>query len=481
MIRDEAFDVVVLGGGPAGLAAAAASAKAGASTLLLERDEALGGVLRQCVHDGFGLLKFREQLAGPEYAYRAAAEFAASGAAARTGAFVLEIRRDARGGFELAASSKTEGVRRASARALVLATGCRERSDRQVFIHGDRPAGIFTAGLAQYLVNVKGLLPGRRAVILGSGDIGLIMARRLTLEGVDVEGVYEIKAEPSGLARNVRQCLEDFGIPLHLSRTVTAVRGKGRVESVEVAEVDSQGRPVPGTERNVECDCLVLSVGLIPENELAESLGCELDARTRGPRVDQGWATEIEGVYACGNAVAVMDLADYVSESGEAAGRSAADFALASRTAPRKVATPEGGAAQAGARITVKVPDAAPGGPPSPGGPGGALSGRVPIKAGPGFLALVPQEFDPRAARRFPLWFRANATMGRARLVVRAGTETVLERRFESLRPPEMERVMLDGVRVLEALARAGEGASIAAELIREDRDDREDRGEDRP
>ncbi len=445
MVSRKDYDVLVVGGGPAGLSAALSAAENGARTGIIEREDRLGGILKQCVHDGFGLVRFGEQLAGPEYARRFAdrvVEATSKGTVLAThlGAFVHAARRETCGDggvrYVLECVSRDEGVFVAAARSLVLATGCRERTDRQVFIHGERPAGVFTAGLAQHLVNIEGLLPGHRAVILGSGDIGLIMARRLFLEGVEVEGVYEIKSEPSGLSRNVRQCLEDFGIPLNLSTTVTAVHGDRRVQGVTVASVDRRGTPIPGSERYVECDTLVLSVGLIPENELAVSLGLALDPATRGPRVDQeGRMAEAEradeGIFVCGNALHVNDLVDYVSESGEQAGRAAALFAAARR---------EG----------VPIPERE----------------LIPVKAGSGFLYAVPQFIDRARGGKAVLYFRVNATRAEGGVVrVASGGATVLKKRYAVLRPPEMERLEIDVAAVPEGatqisleLADKGEG-----------------------
>ena len=432
-------DVAVLGGGPAGLAAARAAAEAGARVALVEREDRLGGILKQCVHDGFGLARFGERLTGPEYASREAASALAAGVEARTGSYVVEAARAGPGAGFVLRCLRRGGAYELAVRSLVLATGCRERTDRQVLIQGDRPAGILTAGLAQYMVNVQGLRPGRRAVILGSGDIGLIMARRLVLEGTEVEGVYEIKGEPSGLSRNVRQCLEDFGIPLHLSMTVTEVHGRDRVEGVTVAAADQRGAPIRGTERRVDCDTLVLSVGLIPENEVAASLGLELDALTRGPRVDQSGACLGEGLFCCGNALHVNDLADYVSESGEAAGRAAA------RQAARRAA----------------------GGSPE--------RELLPLKAGTGALYAVPQFLDLSAGGRATIYFRSNATLREGgRLVLKAfpagagpasGGPPVelLAKSYRALRPPEMERVELE-------LAKVPAGAaSLCLEIARKE------------
>jgi NADPH-dependent 2,4-dienoyl-CoA reductase/sulfur reductase-like enzyme len=417
MIPRADYDVIVLGGGPAGLAAAIGASAKGARVGLIEREERLGGILKQCVHDGFGLKRFGEGLTGPEYARRYIDLCAATSTKVHLETFVHRVRREGGKGsgrrFVLECVSGAEGVREIAAPALVLATGCRERTDRQVFIHGDRPAGILTAGLAQRLVNIEGLLPGKKAVMLGSGDIGLIMARRLALEGMAVEGVYEIKAEPSGLARNLQQCLDDFGIPLHLRSTVTAVHGKKRVEAVTVAEVDERGRPRSGTERIVPCDTLVLSVGLIPEDEIAASLGLTLDPATRGPRVDQFGASAVDGVYVCGNALHVNDLVDYVSESGATTGAAAAAFALET-TAIETI------------------------------GPG---SGRraIRIKAGAGFLYAVPQFLDISRPGRAIVYFRSNATIrDGARVRIKAEGAAIFDKLYTALRPPEMERVELD-------------------------------------
>ena len=297
----ERYDVVIVGGGPAGLAAALGARRAGAKTLLVEREARLGGILKQCIHDGFGLLRFGERLSGCEYAHRYIEMLRGCGAQTALLTFVSRIEKSGEG-FVLTLVGR-EGMRKVEARALVLSTGCRERTARQVSIHGTRPAGVLTAGTAQHYINRMGEMPARRCVILGSGDIGLIMARRLTLEGAQVLGVYEAKPTPSGLSRNISQCLEDFGIPLYTSHTVTRVSGKERLERVTVAEVDARMRPIPGTEQELECDSLILSVGLIPENELAEALGVPLDARTKGPLCDQSYMTLVPGVFVCGNAL----------------------------------------------------------------------------------------------------------------------------------------------------------------------------------
>lgn len=319
------YDVCVLGGGPAGLAAAISAADNGAKTLIIEREAKLGGILKQCIHDGFGIVRFGERLTGPEYAGRFIKEMVKRDIDYITNAFATDAKRLPDGTFSFEVQS-AQGVLNITCNAVVLACGCRERTSRQVFIHGDRPAGIFNAGAAQYFVNILGYMPTKRCVILGSGDIGMIMARRLTLEGAEVEGVYEIKDTPAGLARNVAQCLDDYNIPLHLSTTVTRVIGEKRVEAVEVAQVDEHMNPIEGTERIIPCDALILSVGLIPENEIAEKLGVELDPATKGAYVDQKLMTSVPGVFSCGNALHVNDLVDYVSQSGDIAGKFAAKY-----------------------------------------------------------------------------------------------------------------------------------------------------------
>ncbi|MBQ9153308.1 MAG: FAD-dependent oxidoreductase [Solobacterium sp.] len=318
------YDVIVIGAGPAGLSAAVCAAENGADVLVVEREKEPGGILKQCIHDGFGLSRYGERLSGPEYAYRDIIRLQAVNADTAYGAFVLDIGEE-NGAFRLILSMR-DGLHHVTGRALILATGCRERTAKQVFIHGDRPSGIYTAGTVQNFINLKGWMPAKRAVILGSGDIGLIMARRLILEGAEVLGVYEAKNRPGGLARNIAQCLNDFDIPLYLSRTVTRTFGKDRLEAVEIMDVDENMNPISGTEEIVPCDTLVLSVGLIPENELAESIGVPIGDQTHGPLIDQNMHTLKDGVFAAGNCVSVNDLADYVSENGTIAGKAAAEY-----------------------------------------------------------------------------------------------------------------------------------------------------------
>jgi thioredoxin reductase len=407
------YDVTVIGGGPAGLAAAIAADKEGARVLLIEREARLGGILKQCIHDGFGLLRFEEKLSGPEYSYRFIQKLLQTKVDVRTLSFVTHIGAfgDQIGDQKCFAVTVTSagGMETIFTRTLILSTGCRERTAPQVAIHGTRPAGVLTAGTAQYYTNILGELPCRRCVSLGSGDIGLIMARRLCLEGARVLGVYEAKPTPSGLNRNIAQCLDDFDIPLHLSKTVTRVFGSGRLEGVEIMSVDEAMEPIPGTEECIECDGLILSVGLIPENELACGIGVPLSGATKGPVCDQRNMTKIPGVFSCGNALQVNDLVDYVSESGESAGRAAAAFAAAGEDLP----------APAYAEIC----------------------------PGKDILAVTPQLINLNSLEaEITAFFRVRDERSSAHVrFVLDGTETELfSRKFKRLRPPEMERVTLD-------------------------------------
>ena len=342
-------DVLIIGAGPGGLAAAKGAREAGAErVIILERDTQPGGILNQCIHDGFGLIRYKKTLTGPEYAHRAAQEAAESGAELLTGHQVVRMERvdseAAERGVDHGESSLTQGVvhpkdsfievtavnreglKTFRAGAVVMALGCRERTRGAISIPGSRPAGVFTAGVIQNFVNLKNIMPGHRVVILGSGDVGMIMARRLTLEGAKVEVVVEILPEPAGLARNVSQCLYDYGIPIMCSHTVSRIIGKKKLEAVEISQIDQNMKPISGTQQIIECDALVLSVGLIPENEIAETAGVTLDPKTNGALTDACMQTDVQGIFSCGNSRRIMDLADFVSEQGELAGRNAVAY-----------------------------------------------------------------------------------------------------------------------------------------------------------
>ena len=399
------FDVAVIGGGPAGLAAALAADECGAKTLLIEREAELGGILKQCVHDEFGLLRFGEKLTGPEYTHRFIRRITESGVETAVFTFVSSVENK-HNDFELTLVNR-DGVILATCKSIVLACGCRERTPRQTGIHGTYPAGIFTAGTAQYFTNILGKIPGKRCVILGSGDIGLIMARRLKLEGSEVLGVYETKPAASGLARNIYECLEYFDIPLFTSRTVTRVFGEERVTAVEITSVDENMIPIPGTEEIIECDALILSTGLIPENELAESLGIPIDARTKGPIVDQNYMTMVDGVFCCGNALHINDLVDYVSESGEAAGRAAARYTMADNAVNRR------SFAEVTADDSLRY----------------VVPGKVNVRA-----------LDEPAV----VFFRPKTEMSMTRLTVTINGNETYRKIYPRIRPAEMERLELD-------------------------------------
>ena len=393
------YDVVVIGGGPAGLSAAQSACLKGGKVAVIEREARLGGILKQCVHDGFGLIRFGEKLAGPEYSERYIDFVKELDIDTYTLTFVTRVEKKD-GGFEITAVS-ANGIEKFFTKSIVLATGCRERTAKQVFIQGTRPSGVFTAGTAQNFVNLQGKLPTKKCVILGSGDIGLIMARRLTLEGAKVEGVYEVKPTPSGLTRNIHQCLHDFDIPLYLSHTVTRVFGKDRLEGVEVAKVDDKMRPIEGTQRRIDCDALILSVGLIPENEIAESLGVKINPFTKGADCDQTYMSSIDGVFSAGNALNVFDLVDYVSECAKDAGANAVDF------------KPSGKSAR--------------------------------IEKGEGLLSFVPHRIDvSKPCDKVVFFFRASKDMDKATLKFTVDGNEAYKKNFSFLRPPEMQRVEVD-------------------------------------
>ena len=340
--------LAIIGGGPAGLAAACAAYDAGLrDILILERDRELGGILNQCIHNGFGLHHFKEELTGPEYAGRFIRMLRSTSVRILSDTMVLDVTPEK----HVCCVNTTDGYQEISAQAIVLAMGCRERTRGAISIPGTRCSGIFTAGAAQRYVNIEGYMPGKRIVILGSGDIGLIMARRMTLEGAKVLACVELMPYSSGLNRNIVQCLHDFDIPLYLSHTITDIQGKNRLERVVVSEVGPDRRPIPGTEMVFDCDTLLLSVGLIPENELTRRAGIDMDRRTNGPRVFENMETSIPGVFACGNVVHVHDLVDFVTAEAEKAGRSAAEYVLHGAAADGRTF-----ATACGACVTYTVP-----------------------------------------------------------------------------------------------------------------------------
>lgn len=344
------YDIVIVGGGPAGLAAAVSAKRNGiASILVLERDKELGGILNQCIHNGFGLHTFKEELTGPEYADRFIQQLQEEKIEYKLNTMVMDISEDK----VVTAMNREEGLFEIQAKAVILAMGCRERARGALNIPGYRPAGIYSAGTAQRLVNMEGYLPGREVVILGSGDIGLIMARRMTLEGAKVKVVAELLPYSGGLKRNIVQCLDDFGIPLKLSHTVVDIDGKERVEGITIAQVDENKRPIPGTEEHYTCDTLLLSCGLIPENEISRSMGVEISPITSGPLVNECLETNIEGVFACGNVLHVHDLVDFVSEEAGAAGKHAAEYVANGAKRPSTDAKDIPITATDGARYTV--------------------------------------------------------------------------------------------------------------------------------
>lgn len=394
-MTDQHVDILIIGAGPAGLAAAIAAREAGVeSILVLEREKEPGGILRQCIHNGFGLHRFSEELTGPEYAKRDVDRVRELDIPVRCGTTVLSVSPDR----VVTCVSPGFGFSRLSAGAVVLAMGCRERPRGALCTPGSRPAGIYSAGTAQRFVNLEGYMPGRRVVILGSGDIGLIMARRMTLQGAKVLACVEIMPYSSGLNRNIVQCLEDYGIPLYLSHTVTDIHGRERLTGVTVSRVDENRKPVPGSEIRFDCDTLLLSCGLIPENELSQGAGVELSPLTSGPVVSETLETSVPGIFACGNVLHVHDLVDHVSAESFRAGRAAASFVRASA-------------------------------PPAP---------AYTVKDGPGVRGTVPQKISARPAEDVPLMFRPADVYRNAAAVVECGGQEILRKKAMIYTPGEM-------------------------------------------
>jgi NADPH-dependent 2,4-dienoyl-CoA reductase/sulfur reductase-like enzyme len=404
------YELVIIGGGPAGLAAAVAAHKAGVQDILiLERDNELGGILNQCIHNGFGLHTFKEELTGPEYAGRFIEQVKELGIPYKLNTMVLDLAQDK----TVTAMNREDGLFQLKPKAVILAMGCRERPRGALNIPGYRPAGIYTAGTAQRLVNMEGYLPGRKCVILGSGDIGLIMARRMTLEGAEVKVVAELMPYSGGLKRNIVQCLDDFGIPLKLSHTVVDIKGKNRLEGITLAQVEN-GRPIPGTEEFYECDTLLLSCGLIPENELSRAAGIDINPITNGPAVNESLETSVPGVFAAGNVLHVHDLVDYVSEEAAAAGRHAAEYILEGKQVHGKTLPIKG---VDGVRYTVPV-------------------------------AIRPEAIDPDGV--VTIRFRVGGVYTNKRIVVYAGDQQIFSRKRNVLAPGEMETVNLKSKLLLD-------------------------------